>query len=109
MKGVNGHPLVDSVEHSGEIQPGRQAQGNEPVAGDAQVAEGLVVCARGQAVGQDGGTGVLGLQVLAQQTPPQHTVDIHDEATEGVFSIPFKNLSALPLLAKEVEKNVGTA
>lgn len=32
-----------------------------------------------------------------------YTIDLHDEATEGVFSIPFKNLSALPLLAKEVE------
>lgn len=33
-----------------------------------------------------------------------YTVDLHDEATEGVFSIPFKNLSALSLLAKEVKK-----
>ncbi len=33
-----------------------------------------------------------------------YTVDIHDEATEGVFSIPYKNLSALPLLAREIEK-----
>ncbi|MCA9371934.1 ribose-phosphate pyrophosphokinase [Candidatus Woesebacteria bacterium] len=31
-----------------------------------------------------------------------YTFDLHDEATEGVFTIPFKNLSALPLLAKEV-------
>ncbi len=33
-----------------------------------------------------------------------YTIDIHDEATEGVFSIPFKNLSSLPLLAREVKK-----
>jgi len=33
-----------------------------------------------------------------------YTIDIHDEATEGLFSIPFKNLSALPLLASEVRK-----
>lgn len=32
-----------------------------------------------------------------------YTVDIHDEATEGVFSIPFKNLSSLSLLANEVK------
>lgn len=32
-----------------------------------------------------------------------YTFDLHDEATEGVFSIPFKNLSALPLLADEVK------
>ncbi len=31
-----------------------------------------------------------------------YTIDIHDEATEGVFSIPYKNLSALELLAKQV-------
>jgi ribose-phosphate pyrophosphokinase len=33
-----------------------------------------------------------------------YTVDLHDEATEGVFSIPFKNLTALPLLADAVKK-----
>lgn len=33
-----------------------------------------------------------------------YTIDIHDEATEGVFSIPYKNLSALPLLASAVKK-----
>ncbi len=33
-----------------------------------------------------------------------YTVDIHDEATEGVFSIPFKNLSSLSLLAREVKE-----
>lgn len=33
-----------------------------------------------------------------------YTFDLHDEATEGVFSIPFKNMSALPLLADEVKK-----
>lgn len=33
-----------------------------------------------------------------------YTIDLHDEATEGVFSIPFKNLTALPLLAKAIKK-----
>lgn len=32
-----------------------------------------------------------------------YTFDIHDEGTEGIFSVPFKNLSALPLLAKNVK------
>jgi len=32
-----------------------------------------------------------------------YTVDLHDEATAGVFSIPFKNLSALPLLAQHLK------
>lgn len=31
-----------------------------------------------------------------------YTFDLHDEATAGVFSIPFKNVSALPYLAKHV-------
>jgi len=31
-----------------------------------------------------------------------YVLDIHDEATAGVFNIPFKNLSAFPLLAKNV-------
>jgi len=35
-----------------------------------------------------------------------YTVDLHDEATEGVFSIPFKNLSALPLLAKKIKEDL---
>ena len=30
------------------------------------------------------------------------TLDIHDEASSGIFSIPFTNLSALPLLAKHL-------
>lgn len=33
-----------------------------------------------------------------------YTFDLHDEATEGVFSIPFKNLTALPSLAAGVKK-----
>lgn len=37
-----------------------------------------------------------------------YTVDIHDEATQGVFSIPFKNLSALPQLSQEVKKYLKT-
>jgi len=38
-----------------------------------------------------------------------YTIDIHDEATEGVFSIPFKNLSALYLLANEVKKDLDSS
>lgn len=34
-----------------------------------------------------------------------YTIDLHDEATEGVFSIPFKNLSALPLLALNIKND----
>jgi len=33
-----------------------------------------------------------------------YTIDLHDEATEGIFTIRFKNLSALPLLVKEIRK-----
>lgn len=33
-----------------------------------------------------------------------YTIDLHDEATEGVFSIPFKHLSALSLLAETIKK-----
>lgn len=32
-----------------------------------------------------------------------YTFDLHDEATGGVFSIPFKNISAISLLAREVK------
>lgn len=38
-----------------------------------------------------------------------YTIDIHDEATEGVFSIPYKNISALPLLADEIKKYLKTS
>jgi ribose-phosphate pyrophosphokinase len=33
-----------------------------------------------------------------------YTFNLHDEATEGVFNIPFKNLSAFPLLADTIHK-----
>lgn len=33
-----------------------------------------------------------------------YTVNLHDEATEGVFSIPFKNINAFPVLASEIKK-----
>lgn len=33
-----------------------------------------------------------------------YTVNLHDEATEGVFSIPFKNIDAFPVLASEIKK-----
>jgi ribose-phosphate pyrophosphokinase len=36
-----------------------------------------------------------------------YTVDLHDEATEGVFSIPFRNISVLRLLADRMKKYVG--
>lgn len=32
-----------------------------------------------------------------------YTFDLHDDSTGGVFSIPFKNLSALPILANDVK------
>lgn len=32
-----------------------------------------------------------------------YTIDLHDKATEGVFTIPFKDLSAFPTLAHEVK------
>ncbi len=35
-----------------------------------------------------------------------YTFTLHDEATEGVFNIPFRNLSPFPLLAKEVKKYI---
>jgi hypothetical protein len=36
---VDGDPLVDSVEHAGEVEVGGQPQRGEPVPGDPQVAE----------------------------------------------------------------------
>lgn len=36
-----------------------------------------------------------------------YTINLHDEATEGVFSIPFKNINAFPPLAKEIKKYLG--
>ncbi len=33
-----------------------------------------------------------------------YTIELHDEATEGIFSIPFQNLSALPLLAEKIKE-----
>ncbi len=36
-----------------------------------------------------------------------YVVNLHDEATEGVFSIPFKNIDAFPILATEIRKYVG--
>lgn len=36
-----------------------------------------------------------------------YTVDLHDEATQGVFSIPFKNISSLPLLASRISEYIG--
>jgi len=36
-----------------------------------------------------------------------YVINLHDEATEGVFSIPFKNLDAFPILAKEIKKYIG--
>ncbi|PIY69083.1 hypothetical protein COY90_02645 [Candidatus Roizmanbacteria bacterium CG_4_10_14_0_8_um_filter_39_9] len=36
-----------------------------------------------------------------------YVVNLHDEATEGVFSIPFKNINAFPILATEIKKYIG--
>ncbi|MFA5136843.1 MAG: ribose-phosphate pyrophosphokinase [Patescibacteria group bacterium] len=36
-----------------------------------------------------------------------YTINLHDEATEGVFSIPFKNMDAFPLLAREIQTYLG--
>ncbi|PIS15611.1 hypothetical protein COT62_02530 [Candidatus Roizmanbacteria bacterium CG09_land_8_20_14_0_10_41_9] len=38
-----------------------------------------------------------------------YTIDLHDDGTAGVFSIPFKNLSALELLAKTARKEIKSA
>jgi len=35
------------------------------------------------------------------------TIDLHDEGTEGIFSIPFKNLSAFSILGKKIYKYLG--
>ena len=35
-----------------------------------------------------------------------YVVNLHDEATEGVFSIPFKNINAFPILAEEIKKYI---
>lgn len=35
------------------------------------------------------------------------TFDIHDEGMEGIFTVPYKNLSALPLLADQIKKELG--
>lgn len=37
-----------------------------------------------------------------------YTIDLHDEATEGVFTIPFKRLSAFPMLASAVHTYMRT-
>jgi ribose-phosphate pyrophosphokinase len=37
-----------------------------------------------------------------------YTFDLHDEGTEGVFTIPFKNLSTFPVLSKKVKKYLGS-
>lgn len=36
-----------------------------------------------------------------------YTVNLHDEATEGVFSIPFKNINAFPVLASRIKEYLG--
>ena len=37
-----------------------------------------------------------------------YTINLHDEATEGVFSIPFKNMDAFPVLTQEIRNYIGT-
>lgn len=36
-----------------------------------------------------------------------YTFDLHDRATEGVFSIPFKHVTAVPLLAQAMKKKLS--
>ena len=36
-----------------------------------------------------------------------YVINLHDEATEGVFSIPFKNINAFPILAKQINTYIG--
>ena len=36
-----------------------------------------------------------------------YVINLHDEATEGVFSIPFKNINAFPILAEEIRTYIG--
>jgi ribose-phosphate pyrophosphokinase len=36
-----------------------------------------------------------------------YVFDIHDEGSEGIFSIPFKNLSALPTMGDEIKNYLG--
>jgi ribose-phosphate pyrophosphokinase len=36
-----------------------------------------------------------------------YVINLHDEATEGVFSIPFKNINAFPILAEEIKTYIG--
>lgn len=38
-----------------------------------------------------------------------YTVDIHDEGTSGVFSIPFKNISAFPALSSAIKNHLGVS
>jgi ribose-phosphate pyrophosphokinase len=38
-----------------------------------------------------------------------YTFDIHDEATQGVFSIPFKNLTSCSIVADAIKKDIGHA
>lgn len=35
-----------------------------------------------------------------------YVINLHDEATEGVFSIPFKNINAFPILASKIKKYI---
>ena len=38
-----------------------------------------------------------------------YVINLHDEATEGVFSIPFKNINAFPILAKEIKQYIANS
>jgi ribose-phosphate pyrophosphokinase len=37
-----------------------------------------------------------------------YTFDLHDEASAGVFSVPFKNLSAIPLMGEKIKEYIGS-
>src|SRR5690606_265859 len=61
---VHRNPLVDAVEHAGEVQVGREPQRGEPEPADAEPAERLQVGATRHHVRHDPAAGVLGLQRL---------------------------------------------
>lgn len=35
------------------------------------------------------------------------TIDLHDEATSGISNVPFRNISALPILSDKIKKELG--
>jgi hypothetical protein len=68
-EGVQGDPLVDTVEHAREVQVRRQAQRAEPEAADAELGEMLRIGPGGQAVGDHDRFGILGAQGRGHRVP----------------------------------------